>query len=59
MWPSSYVENLQEGKLHERAAKIAKIILGDDMTFDFDMLISKVKFVKMLFLGLPEINITL
>ncbi|CAK8675709.1 unnamed protein product [Clavelina lepadiformis] len=41
MWPSSYVENLQEGKLHERAAKIAKIILGDDMTFDFDMLISK------------------
>ena len=32
----------EQGPLHERANAVAKVILGDDMIFDFDMLIYKV-----------------
>lgn len=28
--------------MHERALQVAKIIMGDDIEFDFDMLLSKV-----------------
>eukprot|EP00794_Sanderia_malayensis_P009715 gene9715-10702_t len=41
MWPSEYLENLTKGPLHERAALISKYLLGEDIQFDFDMLISK------------------
>ena len=34
----------KQGPLHERANAVAKVILGDDMIFDFDMLIYKVPF---------------
>ena len=31
-----------QGPVHQRVIVISRIILGDDMAFDFDMLISKV-----------------
>jgi hypothetical protein len=50
MWPSLYMENgskpiksIDESPLHQVASKLAKGLLGEDMEFDFDMLISKVK----------------
>ena len=43
MWPSMYLDGGREGSvLHERTEQLAKALLGDDMIFDFDMLISKV-----------------
>ena len=42
MWPSLFVNNLDQGALHARAHHVAKLILGEDMAFDFDMLIAKV-----------------
>ncbi|XP_078670874.1 phytanoyl-CoA dioxygenase domain-containing protein 1-like [Branchiostoma floridae x Branchiostoma belcheri] len=41
MWPSSYVHNLDGGPIHARAKAIARLLLGEDMAFDFDMLIYK------------------
>ncbi len=34
---------VEESPLHKIAEKIAKELLGEDMEFDFDMLISKVR----------------
>ena len=44
MWPSSYIPELRQGPIHQRLELLAKAILGDDMAFDFDMIISKVIF---------------
>nr|XP_039261737.1 probable alpha-ketoglutarate-dependent hypophosphite dioxygenase [Styela clava] len=41
MWPSLFVENLLQGPYHRRAIKCAQVIFGEDMEFDFDMMISK------------------
>ena len=42
MWPSDYVEHLAQGPLHKRTAAMAAWLLeGDDINFDFDMLIAK------------------
>ncbi|CAH1255550.1 PHYHD1 [Branchiostoma lanceolatum] len=41
MWPSTYVQNLDRGPIHARAEAIARLLLGEDMAFDFDMLIYK------------------
>ncbi|KAL6067508.1 Phytanoyl-CoA dioxygenase, partial [Balamuthia mandrillaris] len=41
MWPSDYIENLFQGPMHTRALALAKAILGEDVDFDFDMLIYK------------------
>ena len=49
MWPNLYMDRasrpitVEESPLHKIAEKIAKQLLGEDMEFDFDMLISKVK----------------
>jgi hypothetical protein len=49
MWPCLYLPNatksffVEESPLHKVASKIAKELMGDDMEFDFDMLISKVR----------------
>jgi len=40
MWPSAYY-NLSDGPLHKRAEAISRFLLGQDIAFDFDMLISK------------------
>eukprot|EP00117_Sycon_ciliatum_P040360 scpid53446/ scgid3887/ Phytanoyl-CoA dioxygenase domain-containing protein 1 len=41
MWPSVYVDQLECGPLHQRTGEISRTILGDDLDFDFDMLIAK------------------
>lgn len=41
MWPSSIVPTLLDGALHSRTLSIAKQLFGQDMAFDFDMLINK------------------
>jgi len=41
MWPSLFVSPLDQGPVHKRGLAVARIILGDDMSFDFDMLIAK------------------
>jgi hypothetical protein len=49
MWPNLYMDKASrpitvgESPLHKIAEKIAKELLGEDMEFDFDMLISKVR----------------
>ena len=44
MWPSLYLgKPLGESTLHRRAESMAKALMGADMAFDFDMLISKVR----------------
>lgn len=40
MWPSLFF-NHHEGPLHSRALLLAKTLLGEDMAFDFDHVISK------------------
>lgn len=42
MWPSHYIEGLRDGPIHKRLGLLAKCLLGEDMMFDFDMIISKV-----------------
>ena len=43
MWPSLYLgKSVGESALHRKAESMAKALLGADMAFDFDMLISKV-----------------
>jgi ectoine hydroxylase-related dioxygenase (phytanoyl-CoA dioxygenase family) len=41
MWPSDLVEGLGQSAAYERALVVAREILGEDMAFDFDMLIDK------------------
>ena len=42
MWPSLYLGTpLESSVLHSRVISLAKQLLGEDMEFDFDMLISK------------------
>jgi ectoine hydroxylase-related dioxygenase (phytanoyl-CoA dioxygenase family) len=41
MWPSDFVPGLVEQALHQRALAVARQLLGNDMAFDFDMLIDK------------------
>ena len=48
MWPSLYlgqtaINSLDNSPLHQKAERLAKSLLGEDMAFDFDMLISKVR----------------
>lgn len=42
MWPSVYMEKGTESSiLHRKVVKVARALLGEDMEFDFDMIISK------------------
>ena len=41
MWPSIFVDNMHEGPLHKRSLAVSLHIIGEDSTFDFDMLIYK------------------
>lgn len=41
MWPSDLVEGLGESSAYRRALEVSREILGEDMSFDFDMLINK------------------
>jgi phytanoyl-CoA hydroxylase len=41
MWPSSIIATLLDGPLHRRSHAIAQQLFGQDMAFDFDMLINK------------------
>ena len=62
MWPSLYldqtsVKTIEQSPIHQKAEKMAKSLLGDDMAFDFDMLISKVfKNTKFLDAGIQDIS---
>ena len=44
MWPSAYLDCPADSPLHQRLLKISQAVYGEDMAFDFDMLISKVGF---------------
>ena len=42
MWPSLYLDmDTEASPLHRAVVSMARQLLGDDMEFDFDMLISK------------------
>ena len=41
MWPSDAVRDLPDGLYHRRALAVARQLQGDDMEFDFDMMIDK------------------
>ena len=41
MWPSESVPELRASPAYQRALAVAREILGDDLAFDFDMLIDK------------------
>ena len=41
MWPSIYKEILLQGPAFKRISKLVQRLLGDDLAFDFDMLINK------------------
>ena len=41
MWPSDFMPQLLEMSYHKRILTISRELLGEDMAFDFDMLISK------------------
>ena len=41
MWPSELIPGLRNSPAYERALLIVRQLLGDDMAFDFDMLIDK------------------
>ena len=41
MWPSDRIDGLGKGPLHVRSLKLSKALLGEDIEFDFDMLIYK------------------
>ena len=45
MWPSLYFDS-KNSPLHEKALKLAKELMGEDMEMDFDMLISKESICK-------------
>jgi len=42
MWVSAHIPELMNGPAHQRLLLLAKAVLGEDMAFDFDMIISKV-----------------
>ena len=39
IWPSDFFPDLK--KIHQECEKVAKFIFGEDMSFDFDMMICK------------------
>jgi phytanoyl-CoA hydroxylase len=41
MWPSDTMPSLLDGLYHRRAIDVARQLLGDDVDFDFDMMIDK------------------
>lgn len=41
MWPSDFMPGLLEMSYHKRVISIARELLGEDIDFDFDMLINK------------------
>jgi ectoine hydroxylase-related dioxygenase (phytanoyl-CoA dioxygenase family) len=41
MWPSELVPDLRASAAYQRALGVARQLLGDDLEFDFDMLIDK------------------
>lgn len=41
MWPSVYKESLLQGPAFKRLLRVVQSLLGDDLAFDFDMLINK------------------
>jgi len=41
MWPSDFMPELLEMVYHQKVAAISRALQGDDLEFDFDMLISK------------------
>ena len=42
MWPSLYLGvDLSDGPIHTKVLSLAKSLMGCDMEFDFDMLITK------------------
>ena len=41
MWPSDFMPQLLEMSYHKRILSISRDLLGEDMAFDFDMLISR------------------
>ena len=41
MWPSDRIDGLVKGPLHVRSLQLSKALLGEDIEFDFDMLIYK------------------
>jgi phytanoyl-CoA hydroxylase len=41
MWPSDFVPALLQMPYHQRALQVAKVLLGEDIIMDFDMLINK------------------
>jgi len=45
MWPSDYVR-IAHGPLHQRSRAVSRLLLGDDIVFDFDMLIYKAPFTN-------------
>ena len=49
MWPSLYFQEatrpIINSPLHAKATSLAKSLLGQDMAFDFDMLISKARLI--------------
>lgn len=45
MWPSHYAPELRHSTLYRKLELLAQSVLGEDMSFDFDMMISKVKVV--------------
>jgi len=45
MWPSDYVR-IAHGPLHQRTRAVSRLLLGNDIEFDFDMLIYKAPFTN-------------
>ncbi|KAF6032238.1 hypothetical protein EB796_009457 [Bugula neritina] len=41
MWPSHYAPELRHSTLYRKLELLAQSVLGEDMSFDFDMMISK------------------
>ena len=46
MWPSDSAPGLRASAAYERALAVARELLGDDVAFDFDMLIDKAPFTR-------------
>jgi len=44
MWPSIFIDNLLNSPLHRRTLFISKVLEGEDIEMDFDMLIYKAPF---------------
>lgn len=46
MWPSSLIPPLVDGPLHSRCLELAQQLFGQDMAFDFDMMINKAPYTN-------------